>query len=175
MIRAKARLLPVLLPLLATACSTAGRYPSLEMREVERISGTATPVAGEASTQPPAQPAPQGELAARLDRLVADAREADRQFQSSRAAAQQAVAAADGIASDSWSGASVALARLESSRSQAMVALADLDGLYTDARTAGPVAETPEAAAIAAARDQVGGWVAVQDQVIEGLAARLRH
>ena len=171
MIRAKARLLPVLLPILATACSTAGVYPTLETRDVERITGTATPVAGEPS--PADTPAPAADLVSRLDRLVAQAREADQQFRASRPAAEQATAAADGTGGDGWSSASVALARLESSRSQAMVALADLDGLYAEARSGPATGETADARAIAAARQEVGGLVAAQDEVIERLARRL--
>jgi hypothetical protein len=67
----------------------------------------------------------------------------------------------------------VALARLESSRSQAMVALADLDGLYAEARSGPATGETADARAIAAARQEVGGLVAAQDEVIERLARRL--
>src|SRR3546814_9425594 len=53
MIRAKVRLplVPLALPLamLASACPTAGNYPSLAPRDVERASGTATPEIGRAS------------------------------------------------------------------------------------------------------------------------------
>jgi hypothetical protein len=173
MIRAKARLLPVLLPLLAAACSTAGTYPSLAQRDFERIGGSATPVAGEAEPPAPPLPPPSADLVTRLDGLVAVARDADGRFQANRPAAERAVAAAGNIASDSWSTASVALARLESSRSSAMEALADLDALYIDARTDAPLEETPSAKAIAVARDQVDGWVAAQDDVIADLTARL--
>lgn len=173
MIRAKAHLLPALLPILAAACSSAGSYPSLELRGVERMSGSATPVAGEAAPPAPALPPASADLATRLDGLVAAAREADQQFQANRPIAERAVASAGDVASDSWSSASVALARLESSRSSAMAALADLDTLYVDARTSAPLEETPSARAIAAARDQVSGWVASQDKVIESLASRL--
>ncbi|SFF75164.1 hypothetical protein SAMN05518801_101236 [Novosphingobium sp. CF614] len=174
MIRAKARLLPALLPILAAACSTDGHYPSLGLRGVERSGGSATPVAGEAAPPAPALPPASADLVTRLDGLVAVAREADRRFQADRGPAERAVAAAGNVASDSWSSAGVALARLESSRSNAMVALADLDTLYVDARVAAPIAESPSTSAIAAARDEVSGWVAAQDKVIESLAARLR-
>ncbi|MCJ2187744.1 hypothetical protein [Novosphingobium beihaiensis] len=177
MIRAKARLplvppailLALPLALLASACSTAGRYPSLALRDVER----AKPVAGDPA--PPVRPLPpaSASLVTRLDGLVAIARDADRQFQAQRPAAERAVGAAGDVGSDSWSTASVALASLESSRSNAMAALGDLDTLYVDARTAGALEETPSAKAIAAARDQVNGWVAAQDDVIAHLSARL--
>lgn len=178
MIRVKARLplLSLALPLtmLASACSTAGTYPSLALRDVERASGRANPAAG--ATGAPAAPLPpaSADLVTRLDGLVAAAREANRQFQSNRPAAEQAVAAAGSSGSDSWSTASVALARLESSRSSAMVALGDLDTLYVEARTDGALEETPGTTAIAAARDQVEGWVAGQNAVIAALSAKLR-
>lgn len=174
MIRAKARLSSALLPILAAACSTAGHYPSLQLRDVERPGGNASPVAGQTVTPLPPLPPASADLVTRLDGLVAVAREADRQFEANRPAAERAVAAAGATGSDSWSSASVALARLESSRSQAMVAMADLDTLYVDARSGKDTDDTPSAQAIATARNQVRGWVADQDKVIESLSARLR-
>lgn len=175
MIRTRPRLLIAVLPFLAAACSTAANYPSLALRDVERGSGQAMPVAGEAATPAPALPPAGADLATRLDGLVAAARAADQQFQTNRPAAERAVATAGATTSDSWSSASVALAELEASRSQAMVALAELDTLYVDARSAGPAEETPNARAISAARDQVGSWVAEQDKVIASLSARLKN
>lgn len=185
MTRAKARLplgpltFPVVLPLavplamLASACSSPGNYPSLALRDVERASGSAKPVSGEPAAPAAPLPPASADLATRLDGLVAAAREANQQFQSNRPAAERAVAAAGDTGSDSWSTASVALARLESSRSSAMVALGDLDTLYVEARTAGALEETPSAKAIAAARDEVDGWVASQNAIIAALSARL--
>lgn len=174
MIRSKPRLIPLLLPILAAACSSPGSYPSLEQRPVERISGSAKPVAGPPAASSPALPPASANLATRLDSLVASARDADQQFQANRPAAERAVAAAGNVASDSWSTASVALARLESSRSQAMIALAELDTLYVDARTSAPAEDPSSAKNIAAARDQVNDWVAAQDRVLNDLNARLR-
>ena len=166
-------MLSVLLPMLAAACSSAGTYPSLGLRDVERASASAEPVPGE--TPPPAAPLPpaSASLATRLGSLVAMAQTADQQFQASRPAAERAVADAGPVASDSWSTASIALASLESSRSNAMTALADLDTLYVDARTAAPLEETPSIETIAAARDQVSGLVSAQNAVIARLAAHL--
>lgn len=174
MIRTHARFLAVALPMLAAACSTAGSYPSLAMRDVERGTRHAMPVMGQTAPPLPALPPASADLTTRLDGLVAVARAADQQFQSNRPAAERAVAAAGNTASDSWSSATIALAKLESSRSQSMVALAELDTLYIDTRSAGPTEESPSAKAIAAARDEVGGRVAEQDKVIAGLAARLQ-
>jgi hypothetical protein len=167
-------MLTAVLPLLAAACSTAGNYPSLAIRDVERASGSAAAAQGEAAPPMPALPPASADLVTRLDALVALARAADRNFQSNRAAAERSVVGSGGVGTDSWSDASIALARLESSRSQAMVALADLDTLYVDARTEAPLEESPSAKAIGAARDEVSAWVAAQDEVIGRLASRLR-
>lgn len=173
MIRAKACLLPAALSILTAACAAAGDYPSLAVRDVERVRGSAAPAAGEQAV-PPAPPPASADLTTRLDGLVAMARAADERFQANRGAAERAVSAAGSVPADSWSTASVALARLETARSSAMVALADLDTLYVDARDAAPLEETPSMAAIAAARGEVEGWVSAQNAVIERLAGRLR-
>lgn len=160
--------------LLLGACSTPGSYPSLAVRNVERVNGNAGAAPGTATPPPPALPPASADLVTRLDGLVAVARDADRRFQAERGAAERAVAASGARGSDSWSSASVALARLESTRSQAMAALADLDTLYADARDQAPDDESPSAQAIAAARTEVAGLVAAQDTLIERLSARVQ-
>ncbi|MFD1958647.1 hypothetical protein ACFSHP_05180 [Novosphingobium panipatense] len=114
------------------------------------------------------------DLLTRLAGLVKAARDADGRFQSNRAAAERAVSAAGSTGTDSWSTASVALARLESSRSSAMSALAELDLLYAEARNAAPVEESPSATAIGDARSQVAALLEAQDSLIARLAGRLR-
>ena len=54
-----------------------------------------------------------------------------------------------------------------------MVSLAELDRLYADARLAYDVAESPEAARIAAARDEVDALVAEQSRLIAQLLRRI--
>lgn len=174
MIRAKACLLPAALAMLTAACSATRDYPSLALRDVERVQGSATPAASDAAPLPAPPPA-STELTARLEGLVTMAREADRRFQASRGDAERAVGASGAISSDSWSSASVALAKLETARSGAMVALADLDTLFVDARDAAPLQPTPRMEAIAVAREQVESWVSAQDDVIARLAGRLRN
>ncbi|WP_404479843.1 hypothetical protein [Novosphingobium sp. BL-52-GroH] len=174
MTRAKARFLALLLPFGMAACSTSGAYPSLAQRDVERISGSASPAQGDASPGVPALPPASADLVTRLQGLVKVAQAADRQFQSSRAATERTVAAAGGVGTDSWSSASVALAKLESSRSSGMGALADLDVLYADARDKAPLEESPSVTAIAAARSEVAALLDAQDAVIAGLSARLK-
>jgi len=174
MTRAKARLLSLLLPFGMAACSTASSYPSLAQRDVERISGTAAAAPGEAEPAVPALPPASADLVTRLAGLVKVAQAADRQFQSARPAAERAVASAGGVGSDSWSGASVALARLESSRSSGMGALAELDVLYADERDKAPTDESPTTSAISAARSEVAALLDAQDKLLAALSARLK-
>lgn len=150
---------------IAGCASDTANYPSLARRDVERVK-TAPPPAG----PPVAAPSPDASLPARLASLVADAREAHRRFGAARDRAERAVAAAAGAAvgSDAWATGSIALASLESARSQAMIALADLDALYANAR----ITSSPDAAAIAAARDEVSGLVTEEDAVVIDLQRR---
>ena len=157
----------LLVPLLA-ACATAdGEYPSLAIRDAERVGGTFEPVAPTPYVPPPTPAA----VVDRLARLAADAASAHRAFLAEAPAARSAVAAAGGAAfgSDGWARASVALAGLESARSQAMIALADLDRLMVDAALQGGELER-----IVAVRDTVTRQVEEQNATIEGLARSLR-
>lgn len=174
MTRAKACILGLLLPLGVAACSTSGTYPSLAVRDVERQSASGVPAGGEAAQPLPPLPPASADLVSRLASLVKVAQAADRQFQANRTEAQRAVSAASGVGSDSWSAASVALARLESSRSSGMGALADLDVLYAQARETAPLWESPSVSAIAEARAQVAALIDAQDGVIASLASRLK-
>ncbi|OYW44182.1 MAG: hypothetical protein B7Z08_10695 [Sphingomonadales bacterium 32-68-7] len=132
------------------ACQTAapGDYPSLAVRDAERITGTLAPPPP--YRPPPALPAVIGDLA-RLGAEVAGAQDA---FAVAAPAARNAVEAARGSAagSESWARAHIAVASLESARSRALVALADLDRLYATAATEGteltPIASARESAAL---------------------------
>jgi hypothetical protein len=161
---------PVLASILAlglTACaSTAGKYPSLAIRDAERVQGTFEPDA--APTPAPAPPPPSAELVARLGQLVDDASRAHRTFTAAVPGAQRAVAAAGGTGSDSWASAQVALADLDAARSKAAVPLGELDVLYIDATLA-----AEQRAAIGAAREQVVGMIGEEDAVLARLRGRL--
>lgn len=173
-LRSPLRFVALLLPVLAAACSTEHSYPSLAVRDVERINGSAAPAQSDAQAAAPALPPASADLETRLRGLVAVARDADEKFQAQRGAAERAVAAAGGEGTDSWSSASVALGVLEGSRSQAMISLAELDTMYTDARDAVPTEESPTARAIGEARTQVSDWVAAQDRVLDRLGGKLK-
>ena len=153
--------------LFVTACATGkDEYPSLARRDAERI--TTSPPADAATPQPVVVTPPNLELAARLDRLVDQARAAHGRFASRRPRAEQAVGGGASTGSERWAVATVALAELESARSEAMVALADLDELFAAERTA-----NHDTAQIAAARDQVIAWIGEEDRVLEVLRRRL--
>lgn len=180
MIRRAACCLPAILPLALAACSDAGGYPSLALRDYERdggrVCGTARPAAPAPEPEAPPLPPASADLRTRLDGLVSAAQEADRQFRAQERDAGSAVTRAAGTAaaSDSWASAQIAVGKLETTRNAAVAALAELDSLYAEARDAAPDAISPSAEAIAEARSRVSELVTRQDSVVASLSARLR-
>lgn len=161
------RLTALLLPLLMAGCaSSSDRYPSLAVREVERVSGTFTPVDSGPQVLSPA-PAPEDQ-AARLQSLISQAESVHREFLAATPRARLLVGQVDNTSPDSnaWAEAQIALGDLESKRSQAALALGDLDLLYAAAST-GFVDRTD----IDEARERVIGWIAEEDAVLAGLRA----
>ncbi len=156
----------LLLPLLAACATPAEDYPSLALRDAERVSGSFEP-APPAPYVPPPTPAA---VVDRLGQLERDAAAAHQAFQAAAPAARSAVAAAGGaeLGSEAWARASVEVAGLESARSKAMIALADLDRLMVDAGTTGG-----ELTRIVAVRDTVIAQVEAEDATIEGLLRTL--
>ena len=165
---------PVLFAVLLSSCAS-GDYPSLARRDAERVSGSAAPVSAVPDPAPVITPSTTG-LSGRLAALVGQAQEAHRQFIAGRSRAESSVSRASGaaVASESWSLANVALADLESSRSNAMIALAELDAVFTADRIAHFDTPSSDAEAIAAARDQVSGWVEEEDRILAALRGRIR-
>lgn len=163
---------PVILALLASslgACATGdnSRYPSLALRDVERISGTAQPV----EAPPAAAPvAPSADLAQRLVQLRQQAEGAHGNFMSSVPRTEQLVAAAAGaaVASENWSVAQAALGGLQAARNPALIALAELDELYVKSEM-----EVGAIEAIEVARDAVKTLVAAEEQELDRLAGRV--
>lgn len=162
---------PLALPLLALALSACAagsdRYPSLAIRDAERVQGSFEPDAAEAPAPLPA--APSAELLARLAQLREEAASAHREFLAAVPAAARLAAAAGAVGSDSWASAQVALADLDSARSKAAVPLGDLDVLFVDATLA---AEQREA--IAVTRAEVVGLIGEEDAVLARLRGLLR-
>lgn len=155
---------PIALAALA-ACSTApGDYPSLAIRDAERVSGTLQP------PEPYVPPPPPAPVLDRVAQLRSEAASAHGAFLNEAPGARRTVSSArgSGVGSESWAQAQVALAGLEAARSRAMVALADLDRLYVDAAV-----EAMELEQIGAAREEVSGMVEAENAVIAELAAAL--
>jgi hypothetical protein len=150
---------------LAACASAPGEYPSLAIRDAERVTGT---IAAPEPYIPPPTPAP---VLDRVAQLTGEAASAHAVFLGEAPRARSTVSAARGAGagSESWAQAQVALAGLEGARSRAMIALADLDRLYVDAAV-----EAAETERIAAAREEVIGMVEAEDAVIAELAAVLR-
>jgi hypothetical protein len=151
---------------LSACAATSDEYPSLAIRDVERVAGTMQPVAPTPYV-PPAQPAA---VLDRLDQLAAEAASAHQAFLAEAPQVRNAVAAARGTepGADSWSRAQVALSGLEATRGRAMIALADLDRLYVDAAVEGT-----ELTRIAATRDRVAAQVDEQNAAIEAMLESL--
>ena len=158
-----ARLLSCLLaPLVLGACAAPRHeYPSLAIRDVERVSGQME--AAPPTYVPPPLTAAAGD---ELEALAEQANAAHQTFLAEVAAARQQVAAARGAerGSDGWARAQVVIAALESARSRAMIALADLDRIYVAAALEGT-----ELTRIAAVQQQVSAQVAQQDAAIGAL------
>lgn len=173
--RANARFAFLLAPVLLSACASGGTYPSLALRDVERVAGSGQPAPGEATPAPVLPPA-SADLQARLAGLVEAANKAHAGFVAKRGGAQSAVSRArgSGVASESWIAAQVAIADLISLRSSAVTALAELDQIYVAQRYADSVTETPSAEAIASALAKVEAMVDEENATLDSLGSRLR-
>jgi hypothetical protein len=160
------RLLIALACAATAACASApGEYPSLAIRDAERVSGTLQPA--EPYVPTPAAPV----VLANAAVLVEQAAAAHESYRGKLAGARSAVQAARGagFGSEPWAVASVAIAGLETERSRAMIALADLDRLYVDAAVEGEALDR-----IGATRDRVAAQVDEQNATIEGMLGQLR-
>ena len=159
------RFLAALASVCTAACASApGDYPSLAVRDAERVSGTLQPA--EPYVPPPASPA----VLANAGSLVEQAAAAHESYRGKLGGARAAVQTARGagFGSEPWAVASVAIAGLETERSRAMIALADLDRLVVAAATEGGA--TTE---LAAAQARLDAMVAEETAAIDGLLAAL--
>jgi len=162
-----AALLIVLSLSLAGCASTGNTFPSLAIRDSERVSGTIAVPAG-----PPPVVSPAPATLAQLDQLLARIRTGHAEFVAQAPAAARTVAAARGAAtgSEAWSVAQVAVAGLEARRSAVMIALADLDRIYVDAAQ-GEADITALAEALAMANALVDQENATIAELLAGLSA----
>lgn len=162
----------VVAPLLLSACSTGGGYPSLARRSFE----TVVP-ASSAPSVPQQTPAPDADLLTRIESLRSQGREGVSAFDAyyGEAASRVRAGASSAVGSENWAVAEVAIARLEQERSPAMVALAGLDSLYADRMNAVARGEADSAAlnAIEAARQPILAAVESQNGRIATLTAML--
>lgn len=133
---------PPLLALLVLlgGCAAQGPFPSLAPRAVEReLAGGNQPLPpclpGAGPTAPVASPAPpvpierDPALRARIEQLMATAREGDAAFDSAMRDAEPLVSAAGAPGSESWISAQIAVSAAESARTPTTTALADLSAL----------------------------------------------
>ena len=158
--------LPLLALALSACASTSDRYPSLAIRDAERVQGTFETEAGEVPAPDPDPPS--ADLLARLAELREAALAAHREFIAAVPLAERLVAAAGGVGSDSWASAQVALASLDGARSEAAVPLGDLDVLFVDA-TLGAEQREP----VAEVRSEVLQLIAEEDAALARLRGRL--
>ena len=160
--------LPVLLAAQLAACAApSGEFPSLAIRDAERVKVTAAPV----DPVPAAPPAPEladpGDAGEWLERAQA----AHREFQQALPAASSKITAGQGAApgTDRWADAQIALAALQTARSRLNVAVAELDRLYVAALTSGQLP-----GAIETARSESVALLDNETAQIDSLSAGLR-
>jgi hypothetical protein len=156
--------LPVLvLPVLLCACATPdGVYPSLAIRDGERMTGTMEPV----QVEPYVPPATPEAVLDQLSQLASQAQGAHAAFVTMAPKSRPAIVAGLGqeMGSDGWVSGQVALAGLETTRNNALIALADLDRLYADA-----VTDNNEGEKIAAVRSEVLALVAQEESMLAAM------
>ncbi len=161
------RLLGPVAALALVGCAAPdGAYPSLGVRDTERVSGTMAAPVPQIYEPVPADAA----NLALGDQLVARANSAHLAFLDTAPAARSVVNAAQGASRDSenWVRAQVAIADLEASRAQVMIALADLDRLTIDAAVEGA-----QFASLAQKRDEIASLASNQTQTINTLLQSL--
>lgn len=153
--------------LLSGCASQQGRYPSLAIRDAERVQGSLQPPASsaESSVESPLS----ADLVRRLAQLQSSATSAHRAFMDAAPGTRRLVEAAAGtdVTNDRWASAQVALASLESARSQSAVPLGDLDLLHADAAIA-----LEQRAAIEETRAAVTGLIAQEDAILANLRGK---
>ncbi|MDJ0643982.1 MAG: hypothetical protein QNJ15_14305, partial [Erythrobacter sp.] len=112
--------------LVGGCAGSSDQYPSLAIRDAERVSGQFSPTrSAEAPASPTRQPRANGDIA----RLVEQAEDSHRAFVAAQSSTSRLVSGARGSGSESEARAQalVALADLSSKRSDTAIALADLD------------------------------------------------
>ena len=147
--------------LLLTGCARdADLYPSLSIRDADRVTGVFDPV----EPEPYVAPKPGPQTLGRLGKLRADAETAHVRFQAAAGRARAVSGRNAAVGSEAWSLAQLAFAELASAKSEIMLPLAELDILYVEAMT-----EQQDTSEIEAARNAVEKLAQSEDAVIASL------
>ena len=152
---------PMLAALLLAGCAgNSERYPSLAVRDAERISGTLTPAPA------PEAPATPVQTVEQIDDALGNAVASYQRFQAAQSDALALAQSASGSGSeeDVRARALIALADLTSIRSETALALADLDRLEIEAAS-----EFAKLQDIHAAQARVERFVREQDAAIAAI------
>lgn len=147
--------------LLAGCAGDSGRYPSLAIRNFERVEGQFVVGGGIPSLPAPAPPGPA--TIAQVGSLLEQANLAHGDFLGSVSATERLLAAAKGQGpeSNAWAEGQIALAVLDTKRSLLVTRLADLDLLLADASLA-----YEQLGEIEAARSAVAALAAEEDRIL---------
>ncbi len=145
------------------ACTTASdRYPTLEIREAERVSGTF-------DVADAVEPVPMGsDTAANLPEIESAARASHKKFLEAVPSARNLIEAARGSTADSnvWAAAQIARADLESQRSETAIALAELDLKYANATM-----RFEQRDAVETALRRIEDMIAEEDRILSEIGA----
>lgn len=154
--------------LLSGCAAPRADYPTLAVRDAERVEGAFTAEAPAPS--PPAEKPLSAEVTERLIQLQASAAASHRTFLNAVPGTAQLVDAAAGAdtESDRWASAQIALADLDSARSQTAIPLADLDMLHADAALT-----LEQRKDIGDVRSAVTSMIAEQDAVLSTLQRKM--
>lgn len=150
--------------LLAGCAGDSGRYPSLAIRDFERVEGQFAVDGGIPALAAPAPPGPA--TIAQVGSLIEEANQAHRNFLDSVSATERLLDAARGMGpeSNAWAEAQIALSVLETRRTLLATRLADLDLLMADASLA-----YEQLGEIEAARSAVEALTAEEDRILDRL------
>ncbi|WP_198507661.1 hypothetical protein [Qipengyuania seohaensis] len=154
---------------LGGCAASSGDYPSLAVRDVERVDGSFASPERKAIQVPEVEIDLDGTLDVVLPALVSRTEEAHAEFVRLAPRAQRLVASASNTAegSPAWASAQVALAELDSARSVAAVPLGDIDTLYTAKRVA-----AEDVTAIEQARERIVALISEEDRTLAQLRER---
>ncbi len=149
--------------LLAACAGSGDQYPSLAIRDAERVTGQFNPSSAGDGTSHSTRPSV---AAGDISRIVDQARESHRNFVAAQPSASRLVSGARGSGSESEARAQalVALADLSSKRSDTVIALADLDLM-----AAGAATEFSSTQSLGAAQRLVLEFVNAQDAALAQL------